>query len=265
MNFKLNQIPDRQVKPRQSGLTMVMDKGLSIREVEDMLSISAPHIDIVKLGWATSFVTPNVETKIKVYQDANIPVYLGGTLFEAFVVRNQFDDYRKLLDKYRLTHAEVSDGSIELPQDQKCEYIRTLSKQVTVLSEVGSKDEAKIIPPYKWIQLMNMELEAGAWKVIGEARESGNVGLFRASGEVRQGLVEEILTQVPTEHIIWEAPQKSQQVWFVKLLGANVNLGNISPNEIIPLETIRLGLRGDTFFEFLNQKTKNKWKSSPKS
>ncbi len=265
MNFKLNQTPDRQAKPRQNGLTMVMDKGLSIREVEDMLSVSAPHIDIVKLGWATSFVTPNVETKIKIYQDANIPVYLGGTLFEAFVVRNQFDDYRKLLDKYRLTHAEVSDGSIELPQDQKCEYIRTLAQQVTVLSEVGSKDEAKIIPPYKWIQLMNMELEAGAWKVIGEARESGNVGLFRASGEVRQGLVEEILTQVPTEHIIWEAPQKSQQVWFVKLLGANVNLGNIAPNEIIPLETIRLGLRGDTFFEFLNQKTKNKWKSSPKS
>jgi phosphosulfolactate synthase len=265
MNFKLTQVPDRPTKPRQNGLTMVMDKGLSIREVEDMLSVSAPHIDIVKLGWATSFVTPNVETKIKVYQEANIPVYLGGTLFEAFVVRNQFDDYRKLLDKYHLTHAEVSDGSIELPQDQKCEYIRTLAQQVTVLSEVGSKDEAKIIPPYKWIQLMNMELQAGSWKVIGEARESGNVGLFRASGEVRQGLVEEILTQVPTEHIIWEAPQKSQQVWFVKLLGANVNLGNIAPNEIIPLETIRLGLRGDTFFEFLNQKTKNKWKSSPKS
>ena len=265
MNFKLSQVPERSIKPRERGLTMVMDKGLSIREVEDMLSISATHIDIVKLGWATSFVTPNLKEKLAVYKAANIPVYLGGTLFEAFVVRNQFDDYRKLLDHYGLTHAEVSDGSIEMPQDVKCEYIRTLAKQVTVLSEVGSKDETKIIPPYKWIQLMKMELEAGAWKVIGEARESGNVGLFRASGEVRQGLVEEILTQVPFEHIIWEAPQKAQQVWFVKLLGTNVNLGNIAPHEIIPLETIRLGLRGDTFFDFLNQKTKNKWKSLPKS
>ena len=265
MNFKLSQVPERSIKPRERGLTMVMDKGLSIREVEDMLSISATHIDIVKLGWATSFVTPNLKEKLAVYKAANIPVYLGGTLFEAFVARNQFDDYRKLLDHYGLTHAEVSDGSVEMPQDVKCEYIRTLAKQVTVLSEVGSKDETKIIPPYKWIQLMKMELEAGAWKVIGEARESGNVGLFRASGEVRQGLVEEILTQVPFEHIIWEAPQKAQQVWFVKLLGTNVNLGNIAPHEIIPLETIRLGLRGDTFFDFLNQKTKNKWKSLPKS
>ncbi len=264
MNFKLSQVPDRVAKPRESGLTMVMDKGLSIREVEDMLSVASPHIDIVKLGWATSFVTPNLTEKLAVYKNANIPVYLGGTLFEAFVVRNQFDDYRRLLDQYGLTHAEVSDGSVEMPADVKCQYISTLAQQVTVLSEVGSKDETKIIPPYKWIQLMKTELEAGAWKVIGEARESGNVGLFRSSGEVRQGLVEEILTQVPSESIIWEAPQKAQQVWFVKLIGANVNLGNIAPHEIIPLETIRLGLRGDTFFEFLNQKTKNKWKSLPK-
>ena len=152
-----------------------------------------------------------------------------------------------------LTFAEVSDGSISLNHDKKCEYIQTLSKQVTVLSEVGSKDAAKIIPPYKWIEQMQTELSAGAWKVIGEAREGGNVGLFRDSGEVRQGLVEEILTQVPEEKIIWEAPQKSQQVWFIKLLGANVNLGNISPAEIIPLETIRLGLRGDTFDHFLGE------------
>lgn len=150
-----------------------------------------------------------------------------------------------------MEYAEVSDGSIDMVQDDKCEYIRQLATQVTVLSEVGSKDEAKIIPPYKWIQLMKSELQAGAWKVIGEAREGGTVGLFRSSGEVRQGLVEEILTQVPSESILWEAPQKEQQVWFVKLLGANVNLGNIAPQEVIPLETIRLGLRGDTFTQFL--------------
>lgn len=252
MNYTLTQIPERTAKPRQSGLTMVMDKGLSVRQVEDFLSTSAEYVDIVKLGWATSFVTPNLDEKLAIYASAGIPVYFGGTLFEAFVVRNQFDDYRRLLDKYNLRYAEVSDGSIEMPQEEKCEYIRQLAQQVTVLSEVGSKDEAKIIPPYKWIKLMQAELEAGAWKVIGEAREGGNVGLFRSSGEVRQGLVEEILTQVPFESIIWEAPQKAQQVWFVKLLGANVNLGNIAPHEIIPLETIRLGLRGDTFTHFLN-------------
>ncbi|MBD2702847.1 phosphosulfolactate synthase [Spirosoma sp. BT702] len=252
MNYTLTQIPDRTPKPRQSGLTMVMDKGLSLREVEDFLSTSSEYTDIVKLGWATSFVTPNLKEKLAIYREAGIPVYFGGTLFEAFVVRKQFDEYRKLLDRYDMAYAEVSDGSIDMIQDEKCEYIRTLATQVTVLSEVGSKDEAKIIPPYKWIQLMKAELEAGAWKVIGEAREGGTVGLFRSSGEVRQGLVEEILTQVPNESILWEAPQKEQQVWFVKLLGANVNLGNIAPHEVIPLETIRLGLRGDTFTHFLN-------------
>jgi phosphosulfolactate synthase len=252
MNYKLNNLPDRTVKPRQFGVTMAMDKGLSVREVEDLLSTSADYIDIMKLGWATSYVTPNLGAKLDAYRAAGIPTYFGGTLFEAFVIRNQFEDYRRLLDKYNMTFAEVSDGSIELPHDQKCEYIRILSQQVTVLSEVGSKDAEKIIPPYKWIKLMNTELEAGAWKVIGEAREGGNVGLFRSSGEVREGLVDEILTQVPFEKIIWEAPQKSQQVFFIKLLGANVNLGNIAPHEMIPLETIRLGLRGDTFNHFLN-------------
>jgi len=231
---------------------MVMDKGLSVRETEDFLSSSSVYTDIVKLGWATSYVTPNLRTKLQIYREAGVPVYFGGTLFELFIVRNCFDDYRRLLDDFQLTFAEVSDGSIEMPHEKKCEYIHMLSKQVTVLSEVGSKDAEKIIPPYKWIKLMQSELDAGAWKVIGEAREAGNVGLFRASGEVREGLVEEILTQVPFEKIIWEAPQKSQQVFFIKLLGANVNLGNIAPNEVIPLETIRLGIRSDTFSHFLN-------------
>ncbi|MEM7106983.1 MAG: phosphosulfolactate synthase [Bacteroidota bacterium] len=251
MNYTLNNIPERTKKPRQYGFTMAMDKGLSIREVEDFLSISSDHIDIVKFGWATSYVTPNLNDKIQIYRDAGIPVYFGGTLFESFIVRDQFNDYRKVLDKYKLEFAEVSDGSIELPHEKKCDYITKLSEQVTVLSEVGSKDEEKIIPPYQWISLMQAELEAGAWKVIGEARESGNVGLFRSTGEVRSGLVQEILTKIPFEKIIWEAPQKAQQVWFIKLLGANVNLGNIAPREVIPLETIRLGLRGDTFSHFL--------------
>lgn len=252
MNYTLNNIPTREAKPRESGFTMVMDKGLSLREVEDFLEVSSEYVDIVKLGWATSYVTPNLKEKLALYREAGIPTYFGGTLFEAFIVRNQFDDYRRVLDQYEMTFAEVSDGSLDMNHEEKCQYIATLSEQVTVLSEVGSKDAEKIIPPYMWIKLMKAELEAGAWKVIGEAREGGNVGLFRSTGEVRSGLVEEILTQIPFEKILWEAPQKAQQVWFIKLLGANVNLGNIAPNEIIPLETIRLGLRGDTFSHFLN-------------
>ena len=253
MNYFLNNIPERPQKPRSSGFTMVMDKGLSLRQVEDFIEVSGQHTDIVKLGWATSYVTPNLNEKLKLYREAGIPVYFGGTLFEAFIVRGQFDDYRRTLEKYQMDYAEVSDGSITIDHEEKCNYIKELSSQVTVISEVGSKDVEKIFAPYKWIKLMNAELEAGSWKVIAEARESGNVGIYRDSGEVRQGLVDEILTQIPEEKIIWEAPQKAQQVWFIKLIGANVNLGNIAPAEVIPLETIRLGLRSDTFDFFLNQ------------
>jgi phosphosulfolactate synthase len=259
----LNNLPERTVKPRQIGFTMAMDKGLSVREAEDFVSMCADHVDIVKLGWATSYVTPTLKEKLKVYKDAGIPAYFGGTLFEAFIIRDQFDDYRKILDKYDMSFAEVSDGSIDLDHDQKLNYISRLCEQVTVLSEVGSKDADKIIPPYLWIELMQKELDAGAWKVIGEARESGNVGLFRSTGEVRSGLVQEILTKIPFEKIIWEAPQKAQQVWFIKLLGANVNLGNISPNEVVPLETIRLGLRGDTFLHFLGLERKKNNSAPP--
>jgi phosphosulfolactate synthase len=251
MNYSLQYIPERTQKPRQHGLTMVMDKGLSVREIEDLLEVASEHIDLVKLGWATSYVSANLQKKLDAYRAGGIPTYFGGTLFEAFIIRKQFDGYRRLLAKYQMPYAEVSDGSIELPHEEKCRYIAELAKEVTVLSEVGSKDAEKILAPYQWIELMQAELQAGAWKVIGEARESGTVGLFRDSGEVRQGLVKEIIHTITAEKIIWEAPQKSQQVWFVKLLGANVNLGNIAPSEVISLETIRLGLRGDTFSHFL--------------
>ncbi len=251
MNYSLSDLPERTSKPRQVGFTMAMDKGLSLREAQDFVDVSGEYVDIIKLGWATSYLTPQLKEKLVIYKNAGIPTYFGGTLFEAFVVRDKFDDYRKILDRYEMTFAEVSDGSIELDHDIKCNFITVLAEQVTVLSEVGSKDVEKIIPPYKWIKLMQEELDAGAWKVIGEAREAGDVGLFRSTGEVRSGLVEEILTKIPFEKIIWEAPQKSQQVWFIKLLGSNVNLGNIAPSEIIPLETLRLGLRGDTFDHFL--------------
>lgn len=251
MNFDLKQLPERSVKPREYGLTMVMDKGLSTTEVESFVEVASEYTDLVKLGFGTSIITPNLEEKLRIYREAGIPVYFGGTLFEAFVIRGQFEDYLRLLDRYKLTHAEISDGSIEITEDEKCEYIRRTAEHVTVLSEVGSKDAEKIIPPYKWIKMMESEIQAGVWKVIAEARESGNVGIFRGTGEVRSGLVEEILTQIPQEKILWEAPQKSQQVWFLKLYGANVSLGNIAPNEVIPLETLRLGLRGDSFNFFL--------------
>ena len=251
--FNLTDIPERAMKPRKFGLTMVMDKGLALRQIEDMLEVSEPYIDIVKLGFGTSFVTPGLEDKLELYRESGIPTYFGGTLFEAFIARGQFDDFVRLLERYNMEYTEVSDGSLDLAHDEKCEYINKLSKYVTVLSEVGSKDENKILPPYKWIRLMRKELDAGAWKVIAEARESGTVGIYRGSGEVRSGLVQEILTQIPEERIIWEAPKKAQQVYFIKLIGSNVNLGNIAPDDVIPMETLRLGLRGDTFHDFLQK------------
>lgn len=254
MNFNLSQIPDRKTKPRQSGITMVMDKGLSVQEAKNFMDGCHPHVDIVKLGFGTSFVTPKLEEKLEVYLSYDIPVYFGGTLFEAFLIRNQFDDYISVCKNYGINHVEVSDGSITIPHAEKCGYIEKLTKHFTVLSEVGSKDAAHIIPPYKWIELMRAELDAGSTYVIAEAREAGNVGIYRGSGEVREGLVQEILTQIPAEKIIWEAPQKAQQLYFIELVDCNANLGNIAPTEVIPLEAMRIGLRGDTFSFYLDKK-----------
>ena len=250
-NFKLSHIPKRPEKPRESGVTMMMDKGLSIREVENFIEANGDFTDIAKFGFGTAFVTKNLEEKIKLYKNAGIRPYFGGTLFELFIARNKFNDYRKLIDKYDLDLCEVSDGSIILPHDQKLEYISKLAQDRTVMSEVGSKDEGIIISPAKWIKMMSSELEAGSWKVIAEGRESGTVGVFRPNGTAHTYLINKIIAKIEPNRILWEAPQKTQQVWFIRLFGANVNLGNIAPNEIIPLECLRLGLRGDTFFEFL--------------
>lgn len=256
LNFTLPYLPERPAKPRNNGLTMMMDKGLSVRQVEDFLSASGSLTDIVKLGFGTSYLTNNIEQKIALYKEAGMKVYLGGTLFEAFIVRGMFADYMKLLDKLKLNCAEVSDGSIVMPHDKKCEYIQTLAKNFTVLSEVGSKEAGIIIHPAKWTSMMNKELEAGSWKVIAEARESGTVGIYRANGTAHTLLINKILAKVNKESILWEAPLKPQQVWFMKLLGPNVNLGNISYDDVIPLETLRLGLRGDTFFSHLPKELK---------
>ncbi|MCX6305750.1 MAG: phosphosulfolactate synthase [Bacteroidetes bacterium] len=252
--FNLPFLPDRTAKPRQNGIAMVMDKGLSVREAEDFVESAGHLADFVKLGFGTSMVGNKVKEKVKVYHQANIRVYVGGTLFEAFVIRNQYDEYLKYIDQLGLDTIEVSDGSMLMEHDVKCEYIHKLSKNYTVLSEVGSKESGIIIAPGRWIEMMQKELQAGALKVIGEARESGNVGIYRATGKAHVALIKKILAKVQGDKLLWEAPLKAQQVWFIKNFGANVNLGNIAPAELIPLETLRLGLRGDTFFSFLPAK-----------
>lgn len=248
--FGLRGLPERPGKPRPEGLTLILDKGFSARQAEDLVEVAGDTIDLVKLGWGTAIITTNLRRKLDVYRDAGLPVYLGGTLFEAYYLRGQLDDYRRLLAHLGLEHAEVSDGSIVIPHDEKLEAIRTLAEDVVVVSEVGSKDETIVIPPYKWVGLIQAELEAGSWKVICEARESGTAGIFRPTGEIRSGLIDEIVHMVGQDKLIFEAPQKAQQVWFLRHLGPNVNLGNIAPEEAIPLETLRLGLRGDTLLDY---------------
>lgn len=251
MNFDLPYLPNRGEKPRESGVNMVMDKGLSLREAENLIEKSGDLIDLLKLGFGTSIVTKNLKEKVKRYQDNNIKVYFGGTLFEAFYVRGMLEDYLKLVDSFGVNSIEVSDGSIIIDPDEKCEVIHRLSKNYTVLSEVGSKEEGILISPAKWIKMMRTELDAGSWKVIAEARESGNVGIYRPNGTAHVMLINKILSKVKGDDILWEAPKKAQQVWFIKQMGANVNLGNIAPDDVIPLECLRLGLRGDTFFQHL--------------
>ncbi len=250
MSYQLNHLPNRTAKPRNSGLTLALDKGYSKRQAEDFCEVASSHTDIVKLGWGTALVTQNLREKLNVYIENEIPFYFGGTLFEAFVLKNQLDDYIKLLQDFDVKLVEVSNGTIWLSDKRKNEIIKDLSSDFTVLSEVGSKNPDDIIPPYKWVKMIENELESGAWKVICEARESGTVGVFRPNGEIRSGLIDEIADQISTEHLIFEAPQKEQQTWFIKKFGPNVNLGNIQPADVISVETLRLGLRGDTLFDF---------------
>ena len=251
MNFNLNNLPAREKKPRKNGLTMVMDKGLSLNQAKNLISSSSDQIDLIKLGFGTSIITPNLVEKIDLYQKQNIKVFFGGTLFESFIARNSFNEYIELIKKFNIKTVEISDGCIDLDHHAKCNFISKLSKSCTVLSEVGSKDEEVELTPQKWIELLNRELNAGSWKVITESRESGNIGLFKNDHKVKSNLIQNIINNVPKDSILWEAPKKSQQVWFIKTMGPNVNLGNISPDEVISLECLRLGLRADTFFEFL--------------
>ena len=244
-------MPERPVKPRNSGLTMVMDKGLSVREAEDFMSVGSEFTDFVKLGFGTSLITPGFEKKITVYKKAGVIPYFGGTLFEAFIVRDMFKEFLEFIDKYEIELVEVSDGSYDIDHKRKLEYITRLAERGTVISEVGSKKANVVFSPDEWVAMMKAELNAGSVKVIAEARESGTVGIYNEDGSINKDIIGAISEHVKLENVIWEAPLKSQQAWFIKNFGANVNLGNIAPNEIIPLESLRLGLRGDTFFQFL--------------
>jgi len=248
----LTQLPVRTSNPRENGLTMMMDKGLSFRQAEDFLASNIEHTDIIKLGFGTSIITPNVAKKIKLYQDNGMMVYAGGTLFEVFAIRKQLDDYKKYMEDIGLNMVEISDGSMHMEHDVKCEIISDFAKDFKVISEVGSKDASVEISSENWLKWMQNELSAGSWKVIAEAREGGNVGICDGDGGIKSELIDEITNKIASEKILWEAPNKNQQIWFINKFGANVNLGNISPDGVIPLECLRLGLRGDTFNLFLN-------------
>jgi phosphosulfolactate synthase len=244
-------LPPRSPKPRRSGLTHVIDKGLNLREIEGLFDTAGDYVDVVKLGWGTSYVTRNLEKKIALYRSFETPVVCGGTLFEAVVVRGKLDEYKRWLTEQRFSHVEISDGAIEVPRERKLELIADFARDFTVLSEVGSKDDEAVFAPYQWVEWIKEELEAGAWKVITEGREGGTAGIYRPTGEMRTGLVDEIAHEIDVADLIFEAPAKSAQAWFVKQFGPEVNLGNIPPDEVIPLETLRLGLRADTLREVL--------------
>ncbi len=246
------ELPPRVPKPREVGMTHVMDKGLSLAEIRSMVEMGGDFIDIVKLGWGTSYVTANLRDKLDLYRSLGIPVVCGGTLLEVAEARGRVDGYRTWLTEQGFECVEVSDGTIDMARERKLELIDLFARDFKVLSEVGSKDAEEIFAPYQWVEWIKEEQGAGAWKVITEARESGTAGIFRTSGEVRSGLIDEIAHEIDVAGLLFEAPQKSQQAWFIKHLGPDVNLGNIPPDEVIPLETLRRGLRSDTMAQILD-------------
>ena len=235
--------------PTHNGLTHVIDKGLGPRAWEDVLETSGDYISIVKLGWGTAYVTPNLRRKLEVLREK--PVVIGGTFLEAVIAQGKVDGYKRWLTELGLKHVEISDGVIDLPRERKLELIADFAQDFTVLSEVGSKDAEVVYAPYQWVEWIKEELAAGAWKVITEGREGGTAGIYRPTGEMRTGLVDEIEHSIEFGDLIWEAPTKESQAWFIKHFGPEVNLGNIPPDEVIALETLRLGLRGDTLKEVL--------------
>jgi len=256
MNFEMTHLPERTIKPRMFGVNMIMDKGLSLREAENMIQVSGHLIDFVKLGFGTSMITGGLEEKIKFYHSAGVRLYFGGTLFEAFLIRNDVDGFKRVLDKYNMETVEISDGSMDLDHALKCGYISEFAKNYFVLSEVGSKRTDVNLSDEEWVKEMQTEHQAGSSFVIAEAREAGNIGIYDSTGAAKKSLINLITEHFDVNKILWEAPQKNQQLYFIKEFGSNVNIGNVAPADVIPLETIRLGLRGDTFFQFLPEELK---------
>lgn len=251
MNFPLNHIPERSTGKREHGITMMMDKGLSLAEAGHFVESSGPFTDLVKFGFGTALIARQLKEKVKLYQDAGLKPYFGGTLFEMFFVRGALDDYRRFVSQSGLELVEVSDGSMRMERDEKLECIEKLAGEFQVLSEVGSKIKGVEISNDDWASFMKSELDAGAWKVIGEARESGTMGLYQSDGSANRELIDTIMKAVEVDEVLWEAPNKAQQVMFIKMIGLNVNLGNIAPNEVVGLEALRCGMRSDTFFDVL--------------
>jgi phosphosulfolactate synthase len=249
MNFHIKHIPERTSGDRDYGLTMMMDKGLSLKEAEHFVDSSTPFTDLVKFGFGTALIQQDLKKKVRLYQKAGLKPYFGGTLFEMFFVRNQFNDYRRFVSESGLTHVEVSDGSIKMEHDEKLKCIEVLAKDFCVLSEVGSKVKGVELPNDVWVSSMRTELETGAWKVIAEARESGTIGIYQSDGSANRELIDDIMKEISVNDVLWEAPNKAQQTMFIKLVGPNVNLGNIPPAEVVALEALRCGMRGDTFFD----------------
>jgi len=251
MNFNLSHIPERTAGNRDYGLTMMMDKGLSLKEAEHFVDSSAPYTDLVKFGFGTALITRDLKEKVKLYQEAGLKPYFGGTLFEMFFVRDRFEDYRRFVSESGLKVVEVSDGTIRMEHEEKLKCIELLAAEFQVLSEVGSKVKGVELSNEKWVSMMKAELETGSWKVIGEARESGTIGLYQSDGSANRALIDDIMKVISVNDVLWEAPNKGQQAMFIQMLGANVNLGNIAPHEVVSLEALRCGMRGDTFFDVL--------------
>ena len=238
------------MKPRARGLTHVIDRGLSVAEVDNLMEVAGHCVDVVKLGWGTALVSANLKPKLERYAAREVPVVLGGTLTELAIRQGRVEGLVAWLRELGLRHVEVSDGTIALDPALKRELIERLAREFTVLAEVGSKDVDFIMAPYVWVEQIQRDLEAGAWKVIAEARESGTAGIYRATGEVRTGLIDEIAHAVDPDRLIFEAPRREQQVWLLKRFGTECNLGNIAPHDVLSLETLRLGLRSDTVDSF---------------
>jgi len=251
MNFDLKHLPERTSRERSSGITMVMDKGMSPKEAEYFIESSAPFTDLVKFGFGTALITRHLKEKVSLYQSAGLKPYFGGTLFEMFFVRDQYDDFKRFMNECQLDTVEISDGSIRMEHHEKLACIEDLAKDFRVLSEVGSKVRGVDLPNEVWVSNMKTEMDAGAWKVIAEARESGTIGIYQSNGSANRELIDDIMKEISVNEVLWEAPNKSQQTMFIKLIGPNVNLGNIAPAEVVALEALRCGMRGDTFFDFL--------------